>query len=86
MTQISPGGVVRWGGDLSRVSGGSVEKVAEGVYSLKLFFARPSDSGVYRCVASVYAGMPNPSPSTAPTVTQRSEGVTFDLNTKGERH
>ncbi|XP_075997147.1 immunoglobulin superfamily member 8 [Genypterus blacodes] len=82
VAQVRPDGVVQWGDDLSRVSGGSVEKVAEGVYSLKLFSARPLDSGVYQCVVSVYAGRPNPKASTAPTVTQKSAGVTVNLKTK----
>ncbi|KAF7664582.1 hypothetical protein LDENG_00169500 [Lucifuga dentata] len=85
VARIRPDGVVSWGDDLSRASGGSMEKVAEGKYSLKLFSARPSDSGVervYRCVVSVYAGRRNPRLSTAPTVTQRSEGVTVNLKTK----
>ncbi|KAM4587946.1 immunoglobulin superfamily member 8 isoform 1-T1 [Odontesthes bonariensis] len=82
VARISPDGVVSWGDDLSRASGGSLEKVAEGKYSLKLFSARPSDSGVYRCVVSVYAGRRNPGLSTPATLTQRSEGVTVNLKTK----
>ncbi|XP_061582686.1 immunoglobulin superfamily member 8 [Cololabis saira] len=82
VAQMSPDGTVSWGDDLSRSSGGSLEKVAEGKYSLKLFSARPSDSGVYRCVVSVYAGRRNPGPSTPVTLTQRSEGVTVNLKTK----
>ncbi|XP_029907371.1 immunoglobulin superfamily member 8 [Myripristis murdjan] len=82
VARISPDGVVSWGDDLSRASGGSMEKVADGKYSLKLFSARPSDSGVYRCAVSVYAGRRNPGPSTAATLTQRSEGVTVNLKTK----
>ncbi|KAM6928403.1 immunoglobulin superfamily member 8 [Xenentodon cancila] len=82
MAQMSPDGIVSWGDDLSRSSGGSMEKVAEGKYSLKLFSARPSDSGVYRCVVSVYAGRRNPGLSTPVTLTQRSEGVTVNLKTK----
>ncbi|KAE8298364.1 Immunoglobulin superfamily member 8 [Larimichthys crocea] len=82
VARMSPDGVVSWGDDLSRASGGSMEKVAEGRYSLKLFSARPLDSGVYRCVVSVYAGRSNPSPSTPATLTQRSEGVTVNLKTK----
>lgn len=82
---MSTDGVVSWGDDLSRSSGGSMEKVAEAKYSLKLFSARPSDSGVYRCVVSVYAGRSDPGPSTPVTLTQRSEGVTVNLKTKGER-
>uniref|UniRef100_UPI003AADA4F3 immunoglobulin superfamily member 8 n=1 Tax=Centroberyx gerrardi TaxID=166262 RepID=UPI003AADA4F3 len=81
VARITPDGVVSWGDDLSRASGGSMEKVAEGRYSLKLFSARPSDSGVYRCAVSVYAGRSNPGPSTAATFTQRSEGVTVNLKT-----
>lgn len=82
VARMSPDGTVSWGDDLSRSSGGSMEKVAEGKYSLKLFSARPLDSGVYRCVVSVYAGRRNPSPSTPATLTQRSEGVTVNLKTK----
>lgn len=82
---MSPDGVVSWGDDLSRASGGSMEKVAEGRFSLKLFSAHPLDSGVYRCVVSVYAGRSNPGPAVPATITQRSEGVTVNLKTKGER-
>ncbi|XP_040890650.1 immunoglobulin superfamily member 8 [Toxotes jaculatrix] len=82
VARMSPDGVVSWGDDLSRASGGSMEKVADGRYTLKLFSARPSDTGVYRCVVSVYAGRRNPSPSTPATLTQRSEGVTVNLKTK----
>lgn len=81
---MSPDGVVSWGDDTSRSSRGSLEKESEGKYSLKLFSARPLDSGVYRCVVSVYAGRRNPGPSTPATHTQRSEGVTVNLKTKGE--
>ncbi|KAF1391896.1 hypothetical protein PFLUV_G00046820 [Perca fluviatilis] len=82
VARMSPDGVVSWGDDLSRGSGGSLEKVAEGKYSLKLFSARPLDSGVYRCVVSVYAGTGNPGPATPATLTQRSEGVTVNLKSK----
>ncbi|XP_008278961.1 immunoglobulin superfamily member 8 [Stegastes partitus] len=82
VARMSPDGTVSWGDDLSRASGGSMEKVAEGKHSLKLFSARPSDSGVYRCVVSVYAGRRNPSLSTPATLTQKSEGVTVNLKTK----
>nr|XP_019952097.1 PREDICTED: immunoglobulin superfamily member 8-like [Paralichthys olivaceus] len=82
VARLSTDGVVSWGDDLSRASGGSMEKVAEGRYSLKLFSARPSDTGVYRCVVSVYAGRSSPGPSTAATLTQKSEGVTVNLKTK----
>lgn len=81
---MSPDGVVSWGDDLSRASGGSMEKVADGKYSLKLFSARPSDSGVYRCVVSVFAGRSNPSRSTPVTLTQTSEGVSLNLKTESE--
>lgn len=82
---MSPGGVVTWGDDLSRSMGGSMEKVSEGRYSLKLFSAQPLDSGLYRCVVSVYAGRRNPGPFVPATLTQRSEGVTVNLKSKGER-
>ena len=81
---MSPDGVASWGDDLSRASGGSMEKVAGGRYTLKLFSGQPLDSGVYRCVVSVYAGRANPDPSTPVTLTQRSEGVTVNLKSKGE--
>ncbi|KAM7402368.1 hypothetical protein PAMP_017614 [Pampus punctatissimus] len=82
VARMSTDGVVSWGDDLSRASGGSMEKVTETRYSLKLFSARPSDSGVYRCVVSVYAGRRDPGSSTPVTLTQRSEGVTVNLKTK----
>lgn len=82
VSRMSPDGTVSWGDDLSRANGGSMEKVAEGRYSLKLFSARPADSGVYRCVVSVYAGRRNPGLSMPATLTQRSEGVTVNLKTK----
>ncbi|XP_068598153.1 immunoglobulin superfamily member 8 [Brachionichthys hirsutus] len=82
LARMSPDGVVSWGDDLSRSSVGSLEKVAEGRYSLKLFSARPLDSGLYRCVVSVYAGRTNPGPSIPATLTQRSDGVTVNLKTK----
>uniref|UniRef100_A0A3P8SHW0 Immunoglobulin superfamily, member 8 n=1 Tax=Amphiprion percula TaxID=161767 RepID=A0A3P8SHW0_AMPPE len=82
VARMSPDGIVSWGDDLSRASGGSMEKVAEGRYSLKLFSARPSDSGLYRCVVSVYAGRRNPGLSMPATLTQKSEGVTVNLKTK----
>nr|XP_061793751.1 immunoglobulin superfamily member 8-like [Nerophis lumbriciformis]XP_061793752.1 immunoglobulin superfamily member 8-like [Nerophis lumbriciformis] len=80
--RMSPEGVVSWGDDLSRSSGGSLEKVSEGKYSLKLFSARPSDSGEYTCVVSVYAGRRIPAVSSAATISQRSEGVTVNLKSK----
>lgn len=84
VAQLSPDGVVTWGDDLSRSMGGSMEKLSEGTYSLKLFSAQPLDSGVYRCVVSVYAGRRNPGSSTPATLTQRSEGVIVNLKSKGE--
>ncbi|XP_054641506.1 immunoglobulin superfamily member 8 [Dunckerocampus dactyliophorus] len=82
VARMSPDGVVSWGDDLSRASGGSMEKAAQGKYSLKLFSARPSDSGVYCCVVSVYAGRRSPAPSTAATLTRRSEEVMVNLKSK----
>ncbi|XP_057702624.1 immunoglobulin superfamily member 8 [Corythoichthys intestinalis] len=82
VAKMSPDGVVTWGDDISRASGGSMEKVGEASYSLKLFSARPSDSGVYRCMVSVYAGRRIPAPSTPATLTLRSDGVTVNLKTK----
>lgn len=84
VARMNPDGVVTWGDDLSRSMGGSMEKVSPGKYSLKLFSAQPLDSGVYRCVVSVYAGRRNPGPSTPATLTQRSEGVIVNLKSKGE--
>lgn len=84
VARMSPDGVVSWGDDLSRSMGGAMEKVKEGRYSLKLFSARPLDSGVYRCVVSVYAGRSNPGPSTPATLTQKSDGVVVNLKTKGK--
>ncbi|KAK0153648.1 Immunoglobulin superfamily member 8 [Merluccius polli] len=82
VARMSPDGAVSWGDDLSRGTGGALEKVTEGSYALRLFSARPSDSGVYRCAVSVYAGRKNPAPSAAATFTQRSEGVSVNLKTK----
>nr|XP_057911461.1 immunoglobulin superfamily member 8 [Doryrhamphus excisus] len=82
VARMSPNGVVSWGDDLSRASGGSMEKAAQGKYTLKLFSARPSDSGVYSCMASVYTGRRSPAPSAAATLTRRSEGVTVNLKSK----
>ncbi|XP_041743309.1 immunoglobulin superfamily member 8 [Coregonus clupeaformis] len=85
VARYGPDGVVSWGDDSSRGGrggGGSMEKEVEGRYSLRLFSAHPADSGVYRCAVSVYAGRLNPGPSSAATITQRSEGVTVNLKTK----
>lgn len=84
VARMSPDGIVSWGDDSSRADDGSMEKVSEGKFSLKLFSARPADCGVYRCVVSVYAGRKHPALSTPATITQRSEGVTVNLKTKGE--
>ncbi|KAG7259543.1 hypothetical protein CRUP_005538 [Coryphaenoides rupestris] len=67
-------------GDAS--AAGGVEKLSEGSYALRLFSARPSDSGVYRCAVSVYAGRRSPTASVPATFTQRSEGVSVNLKTK----
>ncbi|XP_077583298.1 immunoglobulin superfamily member 8 [Stigmatopora nigra] len=82
VAKMSPDGVVSWGDDISRSSGGSMEKMGEASYCLKLFSARPADSGVYRCVVNVYAGRTIPAPSTPATLTVRSDGVTVNLKTK----
>ncbi|XP_034022033.1 immunoglobulin superfamily member 8 [Thalassophryne amazonica] len=82
VVRMSPDSVVSWGDDPSRASGGSMEKVAFGKYSLKLFSARSADAGVYQCMVSVYAGRRNPGSSTAATLTQRSEGVTVTRKAK----
>ncbi|KAI1899974.1 hypothetical protein AGOR_G00067450 [Albula goreensis] len=82
VARLGPDGVVSWGDDTSRGGGGSMEKEAEGRYTLRLFSAHPADSGVYRCVVSVFAGRRNPGPSSPATITQRSEGVTINLKTK----
>ena len=84
VARMRPDGAVSWGDDLSRGTGGALEMVTEGSYALRLFSARPSDSGVYRCSVSVYAGRKNPAPSTPATFTQRSEGVSVNLKTKGK--
>ncbi|KAJ8259453.1 hypothetical protein GJAV_G00169440 [Gymnothorax javanicus] len=82
LARLSPNGVVTWGVDTARGGGGAFEKVAEGRYSLWLGSTYPADAGVYRCVVSVYAGNPNPAPSTPATITKRSEGITVSLKTK----
>uniref|UniRef100_A0A8C6TCK8 Immunoglobulin superfamily, member 8 n=1 Tax=Neogobius melanostomus TaxID=47308 RepID=A0A8C6TCK8_9GOBI len=66
-----PGGVVSWGDELNQGARGSLEKVSEGRYSLKLFSVQPADSGSYRC-ASLHR----------PLYSQQSEGVTVSLRTK----
>lgn len=80
---MSPSGVVSWGDDLS--TRGSMEKVSEGRYSLKLFSVQPADAGLYRCVVSFYPGATNPSSSAAPIYSQQSEAITISLRTKDVR-
>lgn len=83
VARMGPNGVVTWGDDVSRAGGGSMEKEAEGRFSLRLFSVHPADAGLYRCAVSVYAGKQTPGPSTPATITQRSEWVTVSLKTEG---
>ena len=85
MARIGPDGVVSWGDDSKRQGAASMEKEGEGKYTLRRFATYPSDAGVYRCAVSVYAGKLNPGPSAPATVTQRSEGVTVNVKTKGTK-
>lgn len=80
VARMSPGGVVSWGDELS--TRGSMEKVSEGRYSLKLFSVQPADAGQYRCVVSFY---PDTRPSTAPIYSTQSEAITVSLRTKDVR-
>ncbi|TVK90436.1 Immunoglobulin superfamily member 8 [Bagarius yarrelli] len=82
VARMSPNGVVSWGDDLSSGGGGSMEKEAEGKFSLRRFTTHPADAGQYRCAVSVYAGQLSPAPSSPATLTQRSEGVMVSLKTK----
>ncbi|XP_017560707.1 immunoglobulin superfamily member 8 [Pygocentrus nattereri] len=82
VARMGPDGVVSWGDDTSRGGGGSMEKEADGRFSLRRFSAHPADAGVYRCAVSVYAGRPSPEPSSPATLTQRSDGVTVSLRSK----
>ncbi|KAJ7998849.1 hypothetical protein DPEC_G00209230 [Dallia pectoralis] len=82
VARYSPDGVVTWKDDSSRTGGGSMEKGADGKYSLRLFSAHPADSGVYRCAVSVFVGRRIPGSSAAATFTQRSDAVTVNLKTK----
>ncbi|KAF5905680.1 immunoglobulin superfamily member 8-like, partial [Clarias magur] len=79
---VSPNGVVSWGDDISSEGGGSMEKGAEGRFSLRRFSTHPVDAGQYRCSVSVYAGQLNPAPSSPATFTQRSENVMVSLKSK----
>lgn len=86
VARMTPSGVVSWGDELDQGTRGSLEKVSEGRYSLKLFSLQPTNSGAYRCAVSFYA--PDaiiPSPSAAPIHSQQSEGVTVSLRTKDVR-
>ncbi|KAJ8400762.1 hypothetical protein AAFF_G00391160 [Aldrovandia affinis] len=85
VARLGPDGVVGWGDDTSRGRGGSMEKEAEGRYSLRLFSTHAADSGVYRCAVSVFAGRRDPGPSSPATITQRSDGVIVNLKTKEVR-
>ncbi|MBN3296170.1 IGSF8 protein, partial [Amia calva] len=80
VARMGSDGVVTWGDDVSRRGGASLEKEAEGRYSLRLFSAHPADSGVYRCAVSVYTG-PTPGAG-SPAASQRSKGVNVNLKTK----
>ncbi|XP_066522564.1 immunoglobulin superfamily member 8 [Hoplias malabaricus] len=82
VARMGPDGVVSWGDDTSKGGGGSMEKEADGRFSLRRFSAHPADAGVYRCAVSVYAGHPSPGPFSPATITQRSEGVTVSLKSK----
>ncbi|RXN29500.1 immunoglobulin superfamily member 8-like protein [Labeo rohita] len=83
VARVSPDGVVAWGDDVSRAGGGSMEKEADGRFSLRLFSVYPADAGLYRCAVSVYAGRKTPGPTSPATITQRSDWVTVSLKTKG---
>lgn len=85
VARMTPSGVVSWGDELSQGTRGSLEKVSEGRYSLKLFSVQPADSGSYRCAVSLYAPDTGSSPSAAPIYSQQSEGVTVSLRTKDVR-
>ncbi|KAI5109089.1 immunoglobulin superfamily member 8 precursor, partial [Silurus meridionalis] len=82
VARMSPNGIVSWGDDISSGGGGSMEKGAEGRFSLRRFSTHPVDAGQYRCAVSVYAGKLSPAPSSPATLTQRSEGVMVSLKTK----
>lgn len=85
VARIGPDGVVTWGDDVSRAGGGSMEKEADGRFSLRLFSVHPADAGLYRCAVSVYAGRQTPGPSSPATITQRSDWVTVSLKTEDVR-
>ncbi|XP_051569034.1 immunoglobulin superfamily member 8 [Myxocyprinus asiaticus] len=85
VARMGPDGVVSWGDDVSRAGGGSMEKEANGRFSLRLFSVHPADAGLYRCAVSVYAGRLTPGPTSPATITQRSEWVTVNLKTEEVR-
>ncbi|XP_051562557.1 immunoglobulin superfamily member 8-like [Myxocyprinus asiaticus] len=85
VARMGPDGVVSWGDDVSRAGGGSMEKEANGRFSLRLFSVHPADAGLYRCAVSVYAGRLTPGPMSPTTITQRSEWVTVNLKTEEVR-
>ncbi|XP_026068723.1 immunoglobulin superfamily member 8-like [Carassius auratus] len=83
--RVDPDGVVVWGDDLSRAGGRSLEKEADGSFSLHLFSVHPSDTGLYRCAVSVYTRRKTPAPDSPATITQRSDWVTVSLKTEEVR-
>lgn len=83
VAHMSPNGVVSWGDDVSSGGAGSMEKVSDGKFSLRRFSAQPADAGLYRCVVSVYAGQLSPAASSPATITQRSDEVMVNVQTKG---
>lgn len=85
LARVGPDGVVLWGDDASRAGGGSMEREADGKFSLRLFSVHPADAGLYRCAVSVYAGRKTPGPASPATVTQRSDWVTVSLKTEEVR-
>lgn len=85
VARMGTDGVVSWGDDVSRAGGSSMEKEADGSFSLRLFSVHPVDSGLYRCAVSVYAGRLTPGPSSPATITQRSDWVTVNLKTEDVR-
>lgn len=85
VARMGPDGVVSWGDDASRAGGGSMEKEADGKFSLRLYSVHPADAGLYRCAVSVYAGRLTPASSSPATITQRSDWVIVNLKTEDVR-